>query len=1030
MPLSTTALEAIESLCGHLTERTASLFLGAGVNAGATNSDGEEMPFAQQLSEWICRDLLDEPSLSIPLDEAAEIARYRVSPQGLNDYLYKRLTTFRYGTAHLAAVQLPWDVIFTTNYDLLLEGAATNGAIEAAGHIKAIMSTATDLSAFSEEDIIYYKLHGTIDLANTEEGRLILTKEDYRYYERHRKPLFRRLETDLLSRTFLYIGYSLRDPNFRSILDDCRDELGTKTLPLSYAVWHSTSPVEETYWREKYNIQLIAADAAQFLQALKDTWREENRRVVPFAERRARVYAHVDESTRFQKVGDSFYRVSPADCTGPSDPGLFYHGAEPSWADVRDKIAPARDNYWTLMEGLFGDLLEASAPVTVYLVTGHAGTGKTTLMRQAAYDIAHDFGVPVLVHIPSTPLDARLLGPLVDQENMRRIVVFIHHAADYLRDVERFVEELRRLELPVSIILEERRNQWTVAAATVGRRLAPAEIELGEVSQDEIDRILTALAAHRCLGKLEGTPIEYQRDHFAALAQKELLIALRELTSPKTSFDDIVRDEFESIPSSVARRAYVFVAALGQINVPLRYSHLVRLLDVRFDQLGEQVFRPTDGVLVSGEASGSSRHNSGFNLRTRHPIIASIIFASAAPDDRSKFEIINDIIGELDPGYGEDRRLLEEIVRRKEIVNTLAAPDNRRAIYDRLKSVLPSSPYVLQHRSILERDLGDPALAIRYAREAVAMDRRNPVLQNTLGMALEYAARDATEPLPRQALLTEATKLFDEGIRRDPSDPYAYIGKVNLLKQRIDDEQNKVKRAVLEAEALSLLEEAYEATSESPVIASALADQRQALGDPEQAIAVLEASLKGKPTDARLRDLLIQFESEEGRFEKALKIAQAGVKFDPTSWRLQRHVARLMRVTGGQPAAIRGHYEAAIRHRKGDVGLMVELGAYLFIKGLRQEAAEIFLQSRDLPISAQEKRMIREWWKDDRGQKVVFSGKVKSIRGASAVALAIPDNFEAFLWRTEPRLAGLTEDSPIRFHVAFNAFGSIARVLE
>ena len=79
-----------------------------------------------------------------------------------------------------------------------------------------------------------------------------------------------------------------------------------------------------------------------------------------------------------------------------------------------------------------------------------------------------------------------------------------------------------------------------------------------------------------------------------------------------------------------------------------------------------------DPVLIAGEASGSSRHNEGFRLSTRHPIIASIIFDSAAPDDRRKFIVINDIISELDPGYNEDRRLLEEIVRRKELVDTLA----------------------------------------------------------------------------------------------------------------------------------------------------------------------------------------------------------------------------------------------------------------------------------------------------------------------------------------------------------------------
>jgi tetratricopeptide (TPR) repeat protein len=1027
MPLTAPVMEAVEVICGHLTERTATLFLGAGINAGTTNDSGEAFPLADELSAWICRDLLGDTALKLPLDEAAEIARYRLSNKAVNQYLYERFTSFRPGIAHLALVQLPWDVIYTTNFDLLVEAAATSGIVRPAGEIRAVFATDTDLASFSENVILYYKLHGSVDYANSELGRLILTKEDYRHYQLHRKPLFGRLQRDILSHTMVFVGYSLQDANLRSILSDCRDELGTKTFPLSYAVRPGFNPVQEAFWREKYNIQLLDMDATDFLGALKETWISENLSVSPFEGRRSRQYTQVDPSTRLPRVGDSFYRVSPADCTGQSNPELFFRGAEPSWADIREKIPPFRDDYWTLMEGLFEDLTEPSSPVSLYLVTGHAGTGKTTLLRTAAYDVAHDFKVAVLVHIPGTPLDARLLGPLIDEKNPQRILVIVHHAAEYVRELERFLEDARRVNAPLSVILEERRNQWTVATSTVGKRLIPAEIELGALSEAEIDRILDALTKYRVLEKLTGTPRSYQRQHFTALAEKELLVALRELTTGG-SFDDIVRDEFNRIPSEVAKRAYVYVSALGQIGLALRYANLISILDLRYDQLGSEVFKPTDGVLISGEASGSSRHNAGFQLRARHPIIASIIFATAAPDDRSKFQVINEIISKLDPGFVEDRRLLEEIVRRKEIVNTLASPDNRRAIYERLQAILPDNPFVAQHRSILERDLGNPDLAVKYAREAVGRDNVNPVLLNTLGMALEFAARYTADDLPRRALLSEAARLFDDGIRRDPSDAYAYIGKVNLLKQEIEKEKDRTKRDLLQARALSLLEEAYDATNESRIIAGQLADQRQELGDPKEAIRILSKALESTPTDSRLRDLLIQFEFEEGKFKKALEIAMAGVKFDPTSWRLQRHAARLMRVTGGAVESIKGHYQAAIRHRRGDISLAVELGAFLFMNDLHSQATEVFNQARDLPVSAFVKRQIREWWKDATGQRIVFSGKVKAIRGAAAFALAIPQNFEAFFWRNQANLTALREGDAIRFTVGFNGHGPIARI--
>lgn len=61
MPLDENAHAAIENICDHLTERTAALFLGAGVNDGTSSSDGTQFPLATGLAELICRDLLRNP---------------------------------------------------------------------------------------------------------------------------------------------------------------------------------------------------------------------------------------------------------------------------------------------------------------------------------------------------------------------------------------------------------------------------------------------------------------------------------------------------------------------------------------------------------------------------------------------------------------------------------------------------------------------------------------------------------------------------------------------------------------------------------------------------------------------------------------------------------------------------------------------------------------------------------------------------------------------------------------------------------
>jgi len=190
-----------------------------------------------------------------------------------------------------------------------------------------------DVTVLSEDDIPYYKLHGSLDIANTADGKLVLSKRDYREYEKFKKPLFKRLKADLENRTFVFVGYSLTDSNFRAVLDACRDELGSQVLPLSFAVVREFSDIQKQYWRDLYNIELISADSAQFLTSLKETWVHDDCQVVPLLQRKSTEFLRPDSTSRFQKVGDSFYLLRTTDCTGQSDATRFFHGAEPTWAN-------------------------------------------------------------------------------------------------------------------------------------------------------------------------------------------------------------------------------------------------------------------------------------------------------------------------------------------------------------------------------------------------------------------------------------------------------------------------------------------------------------------------------------------------------------------------------------------------------------------------------------------------------------------------------------------------------------------------
>jgi hypothetical protein len=80
------------------------------------------------------------------------------------------------------------------------------------------------------------KIHG--DLSTPEE--IVLTRTDYDRYFEHRPAVATLLRGLLLNRTFVFIGYSLRDPNLNIILNEVRSLLKDARRPCYAIVFEAT----------------------------------------------------------------------------------------------------------------------------------------------------------------------------------------------------------------------------------------------------------------------------------------------------------------------------------------------------------------------------------------------------------------------------------------------------------------------------------------------------------------------------------------------------------------------------------------------------------------------------------------------------------------------------------------------------------------------------------------------------------------------------------------------------------------------
>ena len=123
---------------------------------------------------------------------------------------------------HKSLAQLPISIFWTTNYDRLIEKA-----LESNMKIPNIKTKDEHLRGTNRNfDAIVYKLHGDVGLPED----AVITRSDYEEFGYSKRKLFREvLEGDLLTKTFLFLGFSFEDPNFNYVITRLRVLLDEKT---------------------------------------------------------------------------------------------------------------------------------------------------------------------------------------------------------------------------------------------------------------------------------------------------------------------------------------------------------------------------------------------------------------------------------------------------------------------------------------------------------------------------------------------------------------------------------------------------------------------------------------------------------------------------------------------------------------------------------------------------------------------------------------------------------------------------------
>jgi hypothetical protein len=193
-------------------------FVGAGFSKNAALPPGYSMPDWKELTATLAPHAGMDPNSPAPVVSQRYQQRFgRVQLiEAIREALHP--DKVRPGKAHRSFVQLPFDTVYTTNFDLLLEDAYSDvtrpfrslvGELQLPFHAGQIASSVI-------------KMHG--DLRHEE--HIIITQRDYDEFMERYPVIATHLSAMLITRTPLFIGYSLSDPDFANIRRIVRARLG------------------------------------------------------------------------------------------------------------------------------------------------------------------------------------------------------------------------------------------------------------------------------------------------------------------------------------------------------------------------------------------------------------------------------------------------------------------------------------------------------------------------------------------------------------------------------------------------------------------------------------------------------------------------------------------------------------------------------------------------------------------------------------------------------------------------------------
>ncbi len=244
----------VDRFVKEIRESSAAVFVGAGFSKSSGYVDWKNL----------LRNMSQELGLDVDKEyDLVSLAQYCYNKNGnrsiINDTIFEEFSQEKeIDENHRILARIPIFTYWTTNYDSLIEDALSKSQ-----RIADVKHNNKQLSITKpHRDAVVYKMHG--DKSNPDDA--IIIKDDYeKYYHKHAQ-FITALSGDLISKTFLFIGFSFYDPNIDYILSRIRIDYEKENQRQHYALMRK---IQEIDFTEKADYEYAKRKHELFIDDLK-----------------------------------------------------------------------------------------------------------------------------------------------------------------------------------------------------------------------------------------------------------------------------------------------------------------------------------------------------------------------------------------------------------------------------------------------------------------------------------------------------------------------------------------------------------------------------------------------------------------------------------------------------------------------------------------------------------------------------------------------------------------------------------------